>query len=275
MKNIYSLITLWGTCLLGMVACQKSEIPVYSGDTLVQFQDTIPQGYTFLYEPSSISRDTLWVPIRVIGGTTSHDRAVKLTQVQEYRDSLIYDQSGKQIGIEKVPVLFTAVAGKHYVDFDQPAMKDLLVVKSGQVDALLPIILLRDPSLTNNSYRLRLSFAANDNFRLGDSKLLEKLIQFSDRYERFYSWRFDNYNAPAFGTFGKYSQRKHEFMYETLGEPITEEWYQALAKEGAQNHYQNIMREALSIFNNDPENIASGKAPMRETADEKSPLITF
>lgn len=275
MNSIYSIIIIWSTCLLGLVSCQKSEIPVYSGDTLVQLKDTIPQGYTFLYEPSAISRDTLWIPITVIGGKTAYDRAVSLIQVQEYRDSLIYDQSGKQIGKESVPVLFTAIPGKHYIAFDQPTMKELLIVKAGQVEALLPIILLRDPSLKDNSYRLRLSFAENDNFRLGDSKLLEKLVQFSDRYERFYSWRFDNFNAPAFGTFGKYSQRKHEFIYETLGEPITEEWYQALAKEGAQNHYQNIMREALFIFNSTPENISSGKAPMRETDDEKSPLITF
>jgi hypothetical protein len=35
------------------------------------------------------------------------------------------------------------------------------------------------------------------------------------------------------------------------------------------------MKDALAAYNNDPANIASGKAPMRETDSPTSPLITF
>jgi len=275
MKHRYLIVTVYFFVFMAIFSCKKAEIPVYSGEKQIQFIDTIPQGFTFLYHPSGVLQDTVWLPFRVIGGTSSTERFIKVKQVQEFRDSLIYNDAKEVIDKKKVPVEFTAIPGKHYVGFDQPEIQKLLVIKPGQVEALLPVILLRDPNLKNNSYRLRLTFENNNEFTLGNKILVEKLIIFSDRFERFYSWRFDNYIAAAFNSFGKYSQRKHAFMYEIIGEPITEEWYIEVVREGSQNHFRNILREALANFNTNPENIASKKAPLRETEDEKSPIITF
>ncbi len=102
-----------------------------------------------------------------------------------------------------------------------------------------------------------------------------KTIIFSDRLERFYSWRVDGTQAAAFNNFGKYSTRKHQFMVDILREQIDEAWYQAALSIGALQNYKNLLKDRLNAFNIDPVNIASGKAPMRETDVVGSPLITF
>jgi hypothetical protein len=116
---------------------------------------------------------------------------------------------------------------------------------------------------------------ANDEFALGELKFLEKTIVFSDKLERFYSWRVDNGLALAYNSFGKYSTGKHQFMIDVLKTRIDEDWYQAISKVGATTHYNTLLREALAAFNADPANITSGKAPVRETNSPTSAPISF
>lgn len=150
-----------------------------------------------------------------------------------------------------------------------------MVIKANAVTAMIPVVLLRDVSLKTNSYRLKLQLVANDQFGLGETKSQSRAIRFSDRLERFYSWRFDTYVAPAFSYFGKYSTRKHQFMIDVLHQVIDEAWYQAASNIGALTNYKNLVKDALATYNADPTNIASGKAPMREADTAGSPLITF
>ena len=75
-----------------------------------------------------------------------------------------------------------------------------------------------------------------------------------------------------------YSTRKHEFMIEVSGERIDDEWYNTKVNgvSGASNYYQAKFKTALDKFNNDPVNVESGVAPMREIeGDLTSKLVTF
>jgi hypothetical protein len=263
--------------LLALAAgCKRNEYLLFSDIARIQQEDTTEMTYTFVYEGPSVVRDTVYIPVNTIGGITDKDRPVKLEQITEYDYTYVRDPVTNQItdtiATERP---FKAVAGKHYVAFDDPSIASLMVIKANQPSGSLPIILLRDPSLKDNTWRLRVQLAANSEFAQGETRFTQRTIVFSDRLERFYSWRFDNGVAPAWGIFGNYSIRKHQFMIDVLDVQVDEKWYQAIFAAGATNHYKLLMKDALAAYNSDPANIASGKAPMRETDSPTSPLIIF
>jgi len=203
------------------------------------------------------------------------DRSIKLVQITEYRDSIRRDPSTNQIlDTIKVEVGNKAIAGTHYIDFEDPALKKLIVVKANEVVAHIPIVLLRDASLGIQSYRLKFELQANENFGLGEKMSLKKTIIFSDRLERFESWKTDGTASSAFNAFGKYSTGKHQFMIDVIGEQIDENWYKEVNLAQASSHYKNLLKSALIAFNSDPANIASGKAPLKENGPN-TPTITF
>jgi hypothetical protein len=253
-RLIYFVLIL----LVAVVAgCAKSDGLLYSDKSRIQLNDTSTLSTTFFYEAPAVTRDTVYIQVNTIGKLASYDREVKMVQVPEAN------------------VTNAAVPGIHYVAMDDASLKNLMVVKANAVKAMVPVVLLRNPALKDQSFRLRLELVSNDQFGLGEVGNRARTVVFSDRLERFFSWRFDTGVAPAFYTFGKYSQRKHQFIYETLHEQIDEAWYQAAVAIGAQQNYGNLLKQALITFNNDPANIASGVSPLRETSSSTSPVITF
>ncbi|PUZ20913.1 DUF4843 domain-containing protein [Chitinophaga costaii] len=256
--------------------CKKAAYLMYNDIARIQLNDTSSLNATFVYDAPSVVRDTIYVQINTIGGFSDHDRAVKILQTTEYDYTYVRDTVTNQI----VDTIFTekpfkAVPGVHYVDFNDPSLQPLMVVRAGNVIDSIPIVLLRDTSLKTNSYRLRIQLQPNAEFGLGEVGVREKTIVFSDHLERFYSWRVDSYVAPAYAYFGKYSTGKHQFMIDVLKVNIDEAWYQAAVAAGAMNEYKALIKQALVNFNNDPANIASGKAPLRETDVPTSAVITF
>lgn len=256
--------------------CKKADYMLYQGIARIQMADTASAGFTFVYEAPAVVRDTVYVRLNTIGGITDQDRQVKLEQVTEYDVTYIRDPVTNKITdstVKEKP--FKAVAGKHYVGFDDPAMRSMLLIRANKAFDSIPIILLRDAELKNNSYRLRFKVVANDAFAIGETKATQKTLIFSDRLERFVSWLTDSYSSAAYGTLGKYSTTKHQFMIDVLKVKIDEEWWQAILKAQAAQHYKSVLKDALVAFNADPVNISSGKAPMRETSDPNSPFVTF
>ncbi|SDL86944.1 protein of unknown function [Pedobacter sp. ok626] len=253
-RLIYFLIILLAAAV---TSCTKTDYLYFNDSARVQLNDTSTITSTFFYEPNTVLRDTVYIQVNTIGDVSNKERAVKLVQVVE------------------PGVLNPAVPGVHYVAMDDPALKHMMVVKGNQVNAMIPVVLLRDASLRTNSFRLRLELAGNDQFGLGEKQSRSCAVVFSDRLERFYSWRTDTGVSPAVSRFGKYSTRKHQFMYDFLKVKIDEAWYQALAATGALDNYKNALKEGLNEFNSNPANIANGTAPMRETNVAGSPLVTF
>jgi len=263
--------------LLAITAgCKKAEYMAYSGGVHIQLKDTLAPSYTFIYENASVTRDTFLVDLKTIGGIADHNRAYTVEQIQEYDKTYKYDPgTNKIIDSTLTPKPFTAVAGIHYVPFTDKGAQAIMFIAADSATGELPIILLRDTSLKTNSYRLRIRLTANDEFAIGEKYAIEKTIIFSDKLERFPSWKTDDYSSPAYGSFGKYSTGKHQFMIDVLQTRIDETWYQAVAAAQAQQHYKNLLRDALTAFNTNPANLASGKAPVRETSDPTSLAISF
>lgn len=273
MKRFIYIITI---LLVAASSCTKSEYLLFSDIARVQLSDTTALSSTFIYDPSTVTKDTVYIEVSTIGGITNYDRPVKLVQVPEYDYTYVRDPVTNQItdtiATEKP---FKAIPGTHYTDLADKSLESMMVIKADSVKALIPVVLLRDASLKANSYRLRLQLVANKEFGLGEKNSREKTIVFSDRLERFYSWRIDGTAAPAFNTFGKYSIGKHQFMIDVLKVNIDEVWYQAILAAQATNNYVNMLKSALNAFNSDPANIASGKAPLRETNSPASAVVAF
>jgi len=273
MKRLIYIITILMATASG---CTKSEFLLFSDVARVQLSDTTSLSSTFIYDPATVVKDTVYVEVSTIGGITHYDRPVKLVQVPEFDYTYVRDPITNQItdtiATERP---FKAVAGTHYIDLADKSLESMMVVKADSVRAMIPVVLLRDASLKANSYRLRLQLVANKEFSLGEKNARAKTIVFSDRLERFYSWRIDGTAAGAFNNFGKYSTGKHQFMIDVLKVNIDEIWYQAALSAQALTNYANLLKRALTTFNNDPANIASGKAPLRETDSPTSAVITF
>lgn len=144
----------------------------------------------------------------------------------------------------------------------------------------LAIILKRDASLTTEKVRLRLRLEASDDLELGESKYLERTIVFSDMLELPSEWyRYSN----AYYYLGNYSVPKHELMIRVLKKlqssdsRVDDEW---LRKGNADPtifvYWRSKFVEELNAFNNNPENIESGIAPLRENPNDLgSALVTF
>jgi hypothetical protein len=273
MKKYYCIIVI----LLAVAAgCKKADYMMYNDGARIQVADTIPLSYSFFYKDAAVTRDTVYVQMNTIGGIANHNRTIAIEQITEYDITYVRDPVTNKVvdsTVKEKP--FKAVAGKHYISFTDPAVQNLMVVEADSAIRKLPIILLRDTSLKSNSYRLRIKLIANEEFALGETKAVERTIIFSDKLERFESWKTDISSSPAFQAFGKYSTGKHQFMIDVLKVKIDEEWFKAITAAGAITHYKNLLRDALAAFNADPANISAGKAPVRETADPASLIITF
>jgi len=263
--------------LLAIAAgCKKADYLLYHDTARIQMADTSLLSSTFVYEAPIVTRDTVYIRVNTIGGIKDHDRAVTLEQTPEYDITYVRDPVTNKVTdstIKEKP--FKAIPGTHYIPLNDPSMRSLLVVRANRPFDSLPIVLLRDTSLKSNSYRLRLKVTANDEFGIGETNAIEKTLLFSDRLERFASWKVDNSTASAYQVFGKYSVNKHQFMIDVLKVKIDEAWFQAIILAQATQHYKNLLRDALVAFNADPGNISSGKAPLRETSDPTSLLVTF
>ena len=258
------------------VGCKKAAYQMYNNGAAIQLADTATVNVSFIYETAAVTRDTIYIPLKTIGGVADHNRTYTVEQIPEYDITYIRDAATGKITDSTVSVRpNTAVPGIHYVSFTDAGVQSTMFVQTDSAVGKLPVILIRDTSLKSNSYRLRLRLTANEEFRTGEKYAIEKTIVFSDRLERFESWKVDAGTAPAFTVFGKYSTGKHQFMIDILKTQINEAWYQAIAAAQAQTHYKNLLKDALAAYNADPANIASGKAPVRETSNPNSLIISF
>lgn len=191
--NIVMLLTL-------LTACEK-DLPVYNGsDSMLNFVYAHEQNsdstcmYSFVYESDDVVKDTVWFDITTMGFPQDRDRYYELEQVLTGNHD--------------------AVPGKHYVAFDDADYRSKLCVPAGAIEARLPVVVLRDPSLkTEGNVTLRLKFEPNDEFIVGYITRSFKVLTISDILSRPNNW-----NGICDHYFGDYGPVKHQFMIDVSGE---------------------------------------------------------
>ncbi len=200
-------LAIFGFLAVAALSSCEKDLPLYSdpqarlnfnydnrGDSLMN--------YSFIYK-KALTRDTVWVKVHTLGFVSDKDRAFELKQTP----------SGQ----------LDAVAGKHYVDFSDPVYKPWMVIKAGEITARVPIIVLKDASLTEQNYCLRVEVKDNGTFVPGYKELSYKLITLSNRLTKPDSWSYlMDY------IFGQYGPVKHQFMIDHSSARWDEEYLQQL-----------------------------------------------
>lgn len=269
--------------LISIAGCGKEEEYLFKDVARVQFLasgDKEPEDvvYSFVWLGKDKIRDTVYLPLRILGGPSEIDRQLKVVQVEEYDIKYEYDNKGYVVDSTVSPIENKAIPGVHYVAFDDPETKTLMKVRANHVIDSLPVILLRDASLAERKVRLRIKLESSDDFQLGERKCLLRTVVFSDKLEKPEAW---NWTTKSY--LGEYSVPKHELMIRVVRALMGDEYQVDNAWiENGNNEvatfvfWRGKFIEELNAFNQDPENIASGKAPLRvDPENPNSALVSF
>lgn len=237
MNKRYFLIILLITGLFA--SCKKEQGMIFDDIARIQFGQSPAQFYkpqfdlddtlktkTFVYDPEDVVRDTVYFDIYTLGKVSESDRSFTIKQ-------------------EEIPGVNNAVAGKHYVAFDDPSVKDLYVIKAGTAHSKVPVIVLREPSLKDTSVKLKMVIAPDENFQPGEPAKLWRRVEFSDQLTMPNRWPMME------GFFGKYSKVKHQFFIDVTGEKWDDELFDEFyASISLMNYYRTVVKTALVDYNN-------------------------
>lgn len=244
--------------LLIFASCKENEPFLFNNGATLQFGPPLSaiyqpgssaagasSSYTFFYQPDEVKKDTVFFNIYAIGGVSSVDRSFKL----------------KQVEVEEVE---NAVAGKHYVSFDDPDVSKNFVIKAGEMHSQVPVILLRDESLKTVDAVLSVEIVENENFKKGESNFIWRRLDFTDRINKPAAW--SGYYQNNF--YGAYSARKHKLMIDVTGELWDQAFMVEVHKDLAEiGYYMSVVKAALIEYNNEH--------PNERMKDEFDNYITF
>jgi hypothetical protein len=154
MKQIIIIFLLALTSMMFLESCSKNEKNMFSKDySAIVFHLTKIQkdsiDVNFLFYPDNKLFDTLKIPTRIVGVPQNRDR--------HYLVSIVKEKT-------------TAKEGVHYIK-----LKNKYLFRSGLYqDTTLAIVIKRDKSLTNHTYKLVIKLEKNEDFILGPNEKLYK-----------------------------------------------------------------------------------------------------
>lgn len=240
-RSIYTLLLLAG--LTGMTSCEKDQ-PVYSEETCwLNFKEVysteIPStDYTFVYA-GSVTEDTVWLTVTTLGFVKDYDRAIAIEQEMTDEDD--------------------AVAGTHYLAFDDESLKKYYVMPAGAVSTNIPIVVLRDASLKTKAVNLKISIKENDNFKVGYERDRCRTVTISDRLSKPSNWDYAGF--PYYVS--TYTTGVHQFMIDLTGEKWNDEYIDSLGGDyGYIEYLGTYFKRELKRVN--AERVAAGLDILRE-----------
>lgn len=184
----YSFLLL-SLCLL-LPACEEDQPKVFVGEPYLTFpmDDNgysiyVQQHYSNFYylNDQSVLRDTIYVPLVTMGSFSVSDIPVKL-EVFDSEDETYPER------IDNTSV--NAEAGVHYLPFDSDEMGNLLTFRADRLQDSIPVIILRDPSMQDSTFRLTFRLAPMDNAQVADKDENRVVIYLSDRVSRPSNWDY-------------------------------------------------------------------------------------
>ena len=213
MKKINKYIQ-WLLPIFGLFACEDDMDVYNSPDNRLNFvyelntmADTvIPR--TFVYEGEDRVLDTVWLEVVTMGFVEDYDRPFTLEQVKK--------GEGEQ-----------AVAGKHYIAFDDPLVTIHYKIPAGANGARVPVVLKRDPSLKEQEVTLGIKIGQNENFIPGYNAYQKKAIVYSEILIQPLYWN----DFATYYFAGKYGKAKHQFMINAtadMGIKINDDFFYSL-----------------------------------------------
>lgn len=236
-----------------LFSCEKPLDAAYEQDARIYFferQTDLNQArisiksYSFLFEPSTVLEDTVYVKVKTMGTPTNYDRYT----------------------IGKTVVEGTTARESEDYDFI-PGL-----IPAGKVEGYLPIVIYRTDRIKTQDAVLNLTIGETADFKVGVVEDRYFTYTWSDKISKPANW-----DTPGFGLmyiFGPYSDVKYRFIIDVLG--IAEFPMQTCARcelvpgeytYAAMLDFRAQLVEALQTYNT-----ANPGNPLR---DENGNLITF
>lgn len=220
--KLFNLLYVTGLLLLA-TACEK-ELPTFSddegflifnygankktGDATVSENDR-RRSYSFLINAAEEqTRDTVWLKVNTLGKLSPDSRPLALVQVEDTNRNVV-----------------NAVAGKHYVAFDDPSLAAFYRMPGDSTVAEVPVVVLRDPSLKEGDVTLRMTFGDNGWFKPGYPSFTVYTLTISDYLAEPMMWQELNVDAYL----GLYGSKKHELMIQWTGKKWDDEYFRSLS----------------------------------------------
>lgn len=246
----YNKFLIGAFACFALASCNQENYLLYEDVTRLQFGpdpyylyrpeekyvlgDTL-QNYTFIYQDESVKQDTVWFHLHTMGNVAEKDRPFCLEQIQiEGGDN--------------------AIPGIHYLAFDSPEMSKYYVIPKNSAYQLVPVVMLRDPSLSKTKVRLRFQIVANEHFQPGASRLIWREVDFTDKYSRPDTWMI--------AYFGEYGDAKIEFMVQQSGLRWDDACFSAALQDGSLPFWGLKFKELLMERNRQA--IDEGKPELEE-----------
>jgi hypothetical protein len=177
-----------------------------AGDTLLN--------YSFVYGPSTAITDTIWLKVETIGPLFNEEREITIAQ--------------ENTGIND------AVAGTHYVAFNDVAVKKYYFMPANKSLDSIPVILKRDASLKSKSVNLLICIKTNNDFNLVSPEKSSLKIVFTDQLARPNRWA---YYCSAY--FGDYGPVKHQWLIEQTGNKWDDDYLSNVLGFTSSSTYEN------------------------------------
>lgn len=192
--------------VLALVACKEKEIETFEDESSLFFfrniyntnsKDVLQHdstSYSF-FLGGSIQMDTIWLDVLLTGTPASMDRPFLIVQSNA-------GESG------------AAIAGVHYVAFDNSYVASQMVMPANQVVATIPIIMTRTSEMDTEEFRLDLEIMPNAYFVQGIKDRTKYTVKITAKATKPANWDApNNYKA----TFGEWGQEKMRFIIEYVG----------------------------------------------------------
>ena len=207
--------------LLGMSSCEK-DLPVYetpdcwlnfvyysSYDGSVLGTEEVTDemryaSYSFVYVGEEVEIDTVWFEISTMGFVSDEDRPLELEQIQTGGND--------------------AKADVHYVAFTNEELKAKYMIPARKTGTKIPVVVKRDPSLSNGDVTLQFTFKDNGYFKPGYDGLTTRTLSISSKLTKPSVWE----ECYCDYSFGLYGAEKHRLMIEWTGEKWDDEYIKEL-----------------------------------------------
>ena len=252
------------------VACEKA-LPSYgSGWRGVQFilneNSLNPNVYSYSFVgKGDLMRDTVWLTVRPQGMLPETSSRIKLEQYEGQEWVYIYGDDGLVSDSILRVLPRQAEAGVHYVSFDDEQMAEYLTLEPGELEAQIPVIVLRDESLRDTTYTLFFRIADSEDLKAGDEAHSSIVLRIADCISRPSTW--DDWFFA-----GSWSRVRHEFMIQVTGEEWDDAFISSLTKND-KNYYLYVFNRELRLEN--AERAKQGLPPLRENPNDPSSELVF
>lgn len=264
-KLILSLCV--GSCCLACEEALPDYNTTWSGVQFVLGETLNPErfSYSFIRKEETRMMDTIWFTVRPQGLLPERSSRIRLEQYEGKEWKYIYGEDGEIADSVLRVFPYQAEAGVHYVAFDDERMAEYLTLEPGELEAKIPVIVMRDRSLQDTTYTLFFHIVDSEDLKAGDEKYCNIQLGIADCLTRPVAW-----NNWFFA--GTWSQPRHEFMIRVTGEDWDDEFINTLDLD-QKNYYLYVFNRELKKEN--AVRAEEGLPPLRDDPNDPNTDITF